>query len=264
MSSCPYPHILSLPPPYTIFLQADTQSSPLLRSTCPNHLKLPRLTTSVRLWTPRDCTNPHCVFYPPATLRTSISPSSIPSSPDFGDLLFSSPRFLSYLAIHSPVFPHLHSFLHFLGPFHNLNNRIEFTWFRRWSFKNIFQVCHGALLQVRETVCRTSDDWFGCTWCFVIHHPDFLLNKIQVSVGFEGRSWIIIWALFSPKNRRESSVPMQNWHSFSLKWMCMLLRNDVHVDLSLAVPLLRTFFSSRRAVRLASRQDLSNQGEFCW
>ena len=29
----------------------DTQSSPLLRSTCPNHLNLPRLTTSATLWT---------------------------------------------------------------------------------------------------------------------------------------------------------------------------------------------------------------------
>ena len=40
-----------LTPATTTFLQADTQSSPLLRSTCPNHLNLPRLTTSATLWT---------------------------------------------------------------------------------------------------------------------------------------------------------------------------------------------------------------------
>ena len=39
--------------PATTFLQADTQSSPLLRSTCPNHLNLPRLTTSATLCIPR-------------------------------------------------------------------------------------------------------------------------------------------------------------------------------------------------------------------
>ena len=40
----------------TTFLQADTQSSSLLCSTCPNHLNLPHLTTSS---TPKDRTNPH-------------------------------------------------------------------------------------------------------------------------------------------------------------------------------------------------------------
>ena len=35
-----------LTPATTTFLQADAQSSPFLRSTCPNHLNLPRLTTS--------------------------------------------------------------------------------------------------------------------------------------------------------------------------------------------------------------------------
>ena len=38
-------------PTTSTFLQADTQSSPLLRSTCPNHLNLPPLTTSAMLWT---------------------------------------------------------------------------------------------------------------------------------------------------------------------------------------------------------------------
>ena len=45
---------------------------------------------------PKDCTNPHCTFYPSATLRTSISPSSAPSSPDYADLQPSSPMFQSH------------------------------------------------------------------------------------------------------------------------------------------------------------------------
>ena len=87
-----------LTPATTTFLQADTQSSPILRSTCPIHLNLPRLTTSATLSTPKDCTNPHCASYPSATPRTSISPSSVPSSPDFADL---QPRFQSHMSIHS-------------------------------------------------------------------------------------------------------------------------------------------------------------------
>ena len=50
-----YQVFLPLPAPLlpatTTFLQADTQSSSLLRSTCPNHLNLPRLTTSSTLFT---------------------------------------------------------------------------------------------------------------------------------------------------------------------------------------------------------------------
>ena len=42
-----------LTPATTTFLQANTQSSPLLCSTCPNHLNLPRLATSATLWTPK-------------------------------------------------------------------------------------------------------------------------------------------------------------------------------------------------------------------
>ena len=61
-----------LTPATTTFLQADTQSSPLLRSTCPNHLNLPRFTTSATLWIPKDCTNPHCASYPSATPHTSM------------------------------------------------------------------------------------------------------------------------------------------------------------------------------------------------
>ena len=52
----------------------------------------PQLPHSVH---PEDCTNPHCVSYSSATPRTSISPSSVSSSPDFADLLSSSPRFQS-------------------------------------------------------------------------------------------------------------------------------------------------------------------------
>ena len=48
---------LSLPthlsPATTTFLQVDTQSSPFLRSTCPNHLNLPCLTTFATLWIPK-------------------------------------------------------------------------------------------------------------------------------------------------------------------------------------------------------------------
>ena len=42
---------------------------------------------------PEDCTNPLCISSPSAIPHTSISPSSIPSSPDYADLLSSSPRF---------------------------------------------------------------------------------------------------------------------------------------------------------------------------
>ena len=42
-----------LTPATTTFLQANTQSSPFLYSTCPNHLNLPRLTTSATLSTPK-------------------------------------------------------------------------------------------------------------------------------------------------------------------------------------------------------------------
>ena len=58
--------------------QISTGRHPIiLRSTCPNHLNLPRLTTPATLWTPKDCINPHCVSYPSATPRKSISPSYV-------------------------------------------------------------------------------------------------------------------------------------------------------------------------------------------
>ena len=68
-----------LTPATTTFLQADTQSSPLYT----------------------NYTNPHCVSYPSATLHTSISPSSVPFSPDFADLPSSSPRSQSHMSMHS-------------------------------------------------------------------------------------------------------------------------------------------------------------------
>ena len=90
-----------LTPATTTFLQADTQSSPLLCSTCPNHLNLPASPPHQRSVHPKDCTIPHCVSYPSATLRTSISPSSVLSSPDFADSLSSSPRSQSHMSMHS-------------------------------------------------------------------------------------------------------------------------------------------------------------------
>ena len=47
----PLPLLFS--PTTSTFLQADTQSSPLLRFTCPNHLNLPCLHTSATLLTPK-------------------------------------------------------------------------------------------------------------------------------------------------------------------------------------------------------------------
>ena len=64
------------------------------QSTSPHHA--PRLLSQ-----PQKTTNPHWASYPSATLRTSISPSSILSSPDFADSLPSSPRFQSHMPTHS-------------------------------------------------------------------------------------------------------------------------------------------------------------------
>ena len=55
-----------LAPSTTSLLQADTQSSTLLRSRCPNHLNLPRLTTSATQLIPRRLhkSSLHCTFCP--------------------------------------------------------------------------------------------------------------------------------------------------------------------------------------------------------
>ena len=82
-----------LTPATTTFLQADNQSSLPLRSKCPNHLNLPRLTTSATLRTPNpeDHTNPHCAFCLLTTIYTSISPSYALLSPDYADFQPSLP-----------------------------------------------------------------------------------------------------------------------------------------------------------------------------
>ena len=81
-----------LTPVTTTFLQAHTQSSPLLRSTCPNYLNLLRLTTSATLCTPRRLYKSTLHFLSFSD-TPCISPSSVPSSPDYADLPSSSPRF---------------------------------------------------------------------------------------------------------------------------------------------------------------------------
>ena len=60
---------LHLAPATSTFLQADTQSSALLRSRCPNHLNLKCLTTSATLCTPKRLYKykSHCTSYPSAT-----------------------------------------------------------------------------------------------------------------------------------------------------------------------------------------------------
>ena len=128
---CPDP---SPPPPPTL-LQADTQSSTLLRSRCPNHLNLPRLTTSATQLIPRrllldswcraimstvisnyilptkeelqarkcikGCINPLCAFCPSRSPHTSISPSYVLSFPNFSDHQPSLPRFQFHISKHS-------------------------------------------------------------------------------------------------------------------------------------------------------------------
>ena len=84
------------------FLQADTQSSTLMlqmskppqfchASPHPPHSVLPK-----------NCTNPHCIFYPSATPRTSISPHPLrPLQTDNADFLSSLLRFQSHMSTHS-------------------------------------------------------------------------------------------------------------------------------------------------------------------
>ena len=69
MSSSTYSLQVFLPlsplfsPTISTILQPDTQSSPLLGSTCLNHINLLRLTTSATLWTLKRCTRPHFTSY---------------------------------------------------------------------------------------------------------------------------------------------------------------------------------------------------------
>ena len=88
--------LLHLTPATSTYLQADTQSSTLLRPRCQN--------TSICHASPHlphsaHPTNLHYVSYPSATPHTSI----LPSSPDYTDMLSSSPRFQSHISIHSGV-----------------------------------------------------------------------------------------------------------------------------------------------------------------
>ena len=100
-SSFLYPHISPLPPPH---FYRQTHNHP--------HSYVPHAqTTSIypaspphqRSVHPKDFINPHCISYSGhiATLCKSISPSSIPFSSDFADLLSSSPRFQSRMSMHS-------------------------------------------------------------------------------------------------------------------------------------------------------------------
>ena len=91
-------------PATTTFLQADTQSSPFLRSTCPNHLKSsiyhtsPPQPCSER---PKDCTRPHFTSYPSETHHTSTSPSYALLSPGYADFQPPLPMFQSLMSTHS-------------------------------------------------------------------------------------------------------------------------------------------------------------------
>ena len=98
-SSCPYPHISPLPPPHSYRLTPNHLHSyaPHAQTTSIYHASPPQPRSEPL----KDCTNQHCASYPSATPRTSISPSSVPSSPGFADLQPSSPRFQSYMSIHS-------------------------------------------------------------------------------------------------------------------------------------------------------------------
>ena len=88
-------HLILTPATFT-FLQADTQSFTLLRSRCPNHLNLPRLTTSATLDIPKRLYKFTLHFlHPSTTLHTSISPSFAPSSPGYADSQPSTPLFQS-------------------------------------------------------------------------------------------------------------------------------------------------------------------------
>ena len=91
--SCPYPHISLLPPPHSYRPTSNHLYSyaPHAQTISIYHASPPQPHSEPS----NDYTNPHCAFYPSAIPHTSISPSSAPFSPDFADLLSSSPRFLN-------------------------------------------------------------------------------------------------------------------------------------------------------------------------
>ena len=103
LASCPGCPLLwlrhCLPPPHSYRLTPNHLHSytPHAQTTSIYHASPPQ----PRSQPPKDCTNPHCASYPSATPCTSISPSSVPSSPDFADLQPSSPRSQSHMSMHS-------------------------------------------------------------------------------------------------------------------------------------------------------------------
>ena len=105
LSSClPLLPLWSLTPtPHPCHLHTSTGRHPIIhipiRSRYPHHLNLPCLTTSATLyrWYTQKTTNPHCAFYPSATLHTSISPSSALSSPYYADYQPPLPMFQSHI-----------------------------------------------------------------------------------------------------------------------------------------------------------------------
>ena len=56
--------LLPSSPVASLFLQTDTQSSPLLRSRCSNHLSLSGLSSFTTLWKPIKHTTPHTSYDP--------------------------------------------------------------------------------------------------------------------------------------------------------------------------------------------------------
>ena len=84
-----------LVPSTTNLLQAHTQSSTLLRSRCPNHLNLPRLTTLATQLIPRWMHKSSLCYCLSRTPHTSISPSYALSFPKFSDHQHICPCFSS-------------------------------------------------------------------------------------------------------------------------------------------------------------------------
>src|SRR6266536_3026428 len=99
---------LPFSPSTTISLHAATQSSLFLRSTCPNHLNLPRRTTSNTHSIPNQPNNSSSFFYPLMSHHTSTLPSSSPLSPISAYPLPSSP--MSHYHTPSPFVYMLYTF----------------------------------------------------------------------------------------------------------------------------------------------------------
>ena len=99
---------LPIPPPisHPCHLHISTGRHPVIHTLMLQMSKPPQSATPHHIHHtvhPKDCTNPHCAFYPSATLRTSISPSSALSSPEYTDFQPSSPMFQSHMSTHSSI-----------------------------------------------------------------------------------------------------------------------------------------------------------------